>query len=192
MTIEVHAPTRDEAWTLVRESTRSEQLRRHMLSVEAAMRAYARRFDADEERWAVLGLIHDWDYEAGPTPELHPMRGIARLRERGWPEDLLEDIASHADYLNVARDTPIRKALYAVDEMCGFVIACALVKPDRSLGAVEARSVRKKMKDKAFARGVHREQMLAGASDLGVDFDEHVIVVRDALKPVAAELGLNP
>src|SRR5207302_328338 len=106
--------------------------RRHMRSVEAAMRAYARRYGEDEERWAVLGLIHDWDYESGPTLDLHPMRGIDMLREKGWPEDILDDIASHADYLNVPRDTSARKALYAVDEMCGFIIACALVKPDKS------------------------------------------------------------
>ena len=172
--------------------TQSEQLRRHMRSVEAAMRAYARRFGEDEERWGVLGLIHDWDYETGPTAETHPMRGIEMLREKGWPQDILDDIASHADYLDVPRDTNARKALYAVDEMCGFIIACALVKPDRSLSSVEASTVRKKMKDKAFARGVHREELVAGAEVLGVPFDEHVEFVRDALKPVAPDLGLNP
>jgi predicted hydrolase (HD superfamily) len=192
MTVETHRPTREEAWGLVTEMTQSETLRRHMRSVEAAMRAYARRFGGDEERWAVLGLIHDWDYESGPSPEQHPLRGIQMLRERGWPEDVLEDIASHAEYLDVPRDRPIRKALFAVDEMCGFVIACALVKPDRSLSAVDARTVRKKMKDRAFARAVHREQLVAGAEDLGVPFDEHVVVVRDALVTIAAELGLNP
>ena len=156
------------------------------------MRAYARRFGEDEERWAVLGLIHDWDYESGPTPAQHPQRGIEMLRERGWPDDVLEDIASHAEYLDVPRDRPIRKALYAVDEMCGFIIACALVKPDRSLSAVDARTVRKKMKDKAFARAVHREELVSGAELLGIPFDEHVEIVRDALKPIAEELGLNP
>jgi putative nucleotidyltransferase with HDIG domain len=191
MTVQVHEPTRQEAWALVTEMTASETLRRHMRSVEAAMRAYARRFGEDEERWAVLGLIHDWDYESGPTPEQHPRRGIEMLRQRGWPEDLLEDIASHAEYLEVPRDRPIRKALYAVDEMCGFVIACTLVKPDRSLSAVDARTVRKKMKDRAFARAVHRDQLTAGAEDLGVPLDEHVVVVRDALVPIAGELGLN-
>ena len=185
-------PTREEAWALVTEMTESEALRRHMRSVEAAMRAYARRFGEDEERWGLLGLIHDWDYESGPTPELHPDRGIAMLRERGWPEDVLQDIASHAEYLNVPRDTPIRKTLYAVDEICGFLIACALVKPDRSLSAVDARTVRKKMKDKAFARGVHREQLMDSAEALGVPFDEHVEFVRDALVAIAPELGLNP
>jgi putative nucleotidyltransferase with HDIG domain len=192
LSVQTHQPTRAEAWSLVTELTSSETLRRHMLSVEAAMRAYARRFGEDEERWGVLGLIHDWDYESGPTPEQHPTRGMAMLRERGWPEDVLQDIASHAEYLDVPRDTPIRRALFAVDELCGFVIACALVKPDRSLAAVDARTVRKKMKDKAFARGVHRDQLLAGAEALGVPFDEHVEVVRDALVPIAAELGLNP
>jgi putative nucleotidyltransferase with HDIG domain len=192
MTVKTHEPTREEAWTLVTGMTQSETLRRHMRSVEAAMRAYARRFGEDEERWAVLGLIHDWDYESGPTPAQHPQRGIEMLRERGWPDDVLEDIASHAEYLDVPRDRPIRKALYAVDEMCGFIIACALVKPDRSLSAVDARTVRKKMKDKAFARAVHREQLIAGAEDLGIPFEEHVEVVRVALVPIAGELGLNP
>jgi predicted hydrolase (HD superfamily) len=185
-------PSRDEAWALIQESTAGEGLRRHMRSVEAAMRAYARRYGEDEERWGLLGLIHDWDYESGPTPEQHPLRGIGMLRERGWSEDILDDIASHADYLDVPRDTRIRQALNAVDEMCGFVIACALVKPDRSLSAVDAGTVRKKMKDKAFARGVHREELVSGAEALGVPFDEHVIVVRDALVPIAADLGLNP
>jgi predicted hydrolase (HD superfamily) len=184
--------TRDEAWGLVTELTQSETLRRHMRAVEAAMRAYARRFGEDEERWAVLGLIHDWDYETGPTLDLHPMRGMQMLRERGWPDDVIQDIASHAEYLDVPRDTPIRKALFAVDEMSGFIIACALVKPDRSLSAVDARTVRRKMKDKAFARAVHRDQLVEGAEALGVPFDEHIEVVRDALVPIAPELGLNP
>ena len=192
MSVETHVPTRDEAWALVIELTRSETLRRHMRSVEAAMRAYARRFGEDEERWAVLGLIHDWDYETGPTPEQHPVRGMEMLRERGWPEDVIQDIASHAEYLHVPRDRPVRKALYAVDELCGFIIACALVKPDRSLSSVDAKTVRKKMKDKAFARAVHRDQLLAGSEELGVDFDDHVLFVRDALVPVAGQLGLNP
>ena len=191
MTVDVHRPTRDEAWALVQESTEGESLRRHMLSVEAAMRAYARRFGEDEERWAVLGLIHDWDYESGPDLSQHPTRGIAMLRERGWPEDILADIASHAEYLDVPRDQPVRKALYAVDELCGFIIACALIK-GRSLSAVDARTVRKKMKDKAFARGVHRENLLVGATELGVPFDEHVLIVRDALVPIAEDLGLTP
>jgi len=183
---------RHAAWELLCRHVQNPALRRHSLAVEVAMRAYARRFGEDEERWAVLGLIHDWDYESGPTLDLHPMRGIQMLRDRGWPEDILDDIASHADYLNVPRDTNIRKALNAVDEMSGFIIACALVKPDKSLSAVEASTVRKKMKDKAFARGVHREELIAGPEALGIPFDEHVEIVRDALKPIAEELGLNP
>lgn len=185
-------PTRDDAWALVQESTRSHTLLRHMRSVEAAMRAYARRFGEDEERWATIGLIHDWDYEMHPTLERHPQDGIEMLRAKGWPEDYLRDIASHADHLHVERDTNLRKALYAVDEMCGFILACTLVKPDRSLSAVDARTVRKKMKDNAFARGVHREELLAGAEALGVPFDEHVEFTRDALKPIASELGVSP
>ena len=192
MSVETHTPTREEAWGMVTELTQSETLRRHMRAVEAAMRAYARRFGEDQERWGVLGLIHDWDYETGPTLDQHPMRGMQMLRERGWPDDIIQDIASHAEYLDVPRDTPIRRALFAVDEMSGFVIACALVKPDRSVSAVDARTVRKKMKDKAFARAVHRDQLVGGAEALGVPFDEHVEVVRDALVPIAGELGLNP
>src|SRR5207253_11337471 len=142
MTVRMHQPTREEAWELVTEMTQSETLRRHMRSVEAAMRAYARRYGEDEERWAVLGLIHDWDYETGPTAELHPMRGIAMLRERGWPEDILDDIASHADYLNVPRDSNIRKAMNAADEMCGFIIACALAEPDKALRSAATSTVR--------------------------------------------------
>ena len=171
--------------------TKTDQLRRHMRSVEAAMRAYARRFGEDEERWAVLGLIHDWDYESGPTLDLHPMRGIQMLRERGWPEDILDDIASHADYLNVPRDTPARKALYAVDEMCGFIIACALVKPSKSIHEVEVAGVKKKMKDKAFARAVKREDITDGAELLGLSVEEHVGNCLRAMQARAEELGLD-
>jgi putative nucleotidyltransferase with HDIG domain len=185
-------PTSTDAWALIESSTKSETLRRHMRSVEAAMRAYARRFGEDEERWATIGLVHDWDYEMHPTLDQHPQDGLEMLRERGWPDEYLIDIASHADHLRVERDTNLRKALYAVDEMCGFIIACALVKPDKSLSSVDARTVRKKMKDKAFARGVHREELVAGAEALGLPFDEHVEFVRDALKPIASELGVNP
>ncbi|HEX4214128.1 MAG TPA: HAD family hydrolase [Candidatus Dormibacteraeota bacterium] len=191
MTVQLHEPTRQEAWDLVQAHTQSESLRRHMVSVEAAMRAYARRFGEPEERWGVLGLVHDWDYEEGPDRSQHPQRGMELLRQQGWPEEWLQDIASHAEYLDVPRDRLIRKALFAVDELCGFVIACSLVK-GRSLSAVEARTVRKKMKDKAFARGVHREALVAGAEDVGVPFDEHVEFVRDALIPIAPELGLVP
>ena len=181
--------TREDAWNLVTEYTESQTLRRHMLSVEAAMRAYARLHGEDEERWAIVGLIHDFDYERHPDEHPHSNRRI--LRELGWPEDLVEDAYSHGD-TGLPRDTPIRKAIFAVDEMCGFVIACALVKPDRSLSAVEPAGVRRKMKDKAFARAVHREDLVAGAELLGVPFDDHVANVRDALKPIATQLGLQP
>lgn len=184
-------PTREEAWELVRESTQSESLRHHMLAVEAAMRAYATHFGEDPERWGVAGLLHDWDYERNPTLDRHPQVGIEELRRKGYPQELLTDIASHADHLDVPRDTNRRRALFAVDELTGFITACALVK-GRSLGAVEARSVRRKMKDKAFARGVKREDLTRGAEALGVDFDEHVERVRDAMITIAPELGLNP
>ncbi|HUZ88786.1 MAG TPA: hypothetical protein VMU49_03035 [Candidatus Acidoferrales bacterium] len=185
-------PSREDAWRLVELGTRSQGLRRHMRSVEIVMRAYAVHLGEDPERWGRLGLIHDWDYEEGPSPEQHPLRGNELLRGRGWPEDLLQDIASHADRLGVTRNTPIRRALYAVDELSGFMIACALVQPNHSLAALDAAAVRRKMKDRSFARGVHRESMLAGAEALGVDFDTHVVFVRDALIPFAVELGLNP
>jgi predicted hydrolase (HD superfamily) len=181
--------SRDDAWNLVTEYTQSETLKRHMLSVEAAMRAYARKFGEDEERWAVVGLIHDFDYERYPGE--HPHSNVRILRELGWPEDLIQDAYSHGD-TGLDRDTPVRKAIFAVDEMCGFIIACTLVKPDRSLSSVEPAGVRKKMKDKAFARAVHREELVAGAELLGVPFDEHVETVRDALKPIAGQLGLQP
>ncbi len=184
-------PTREEAWTLVQQ-TQSETLRRHMRSVGQAMRAYGRRFSEDEDRYEVIGLIHDWDFERHPTLDKHPREGIEELRQMGWPEAWLDDIASHADYMGVPRDSNLRRSLFACDELCGFIIACALVKPDRSLSAVDARTVRKKMKDKAFARAVHREELVAGAEALGVPFDEHVEFVRDALVPIAGDLGLNP
>jgi predicted hydrolase (HD superfamily) len=183
------AKTRQDAWDLVTEFTQSQTLLRHMLSVEAAMRAYARIHGEDEERWAMVGLIHDFDFERFPTE--HPHSNVRILRERGWPEDLVQDAYSHGD-TGLPRDTPIRKAIFAVDEMCGFVIACALVKPDKSLSAVEPAGVRKKMKDKAFARAVHREDLVAGAELLAVPFDDHVATVRDALKPIATQLGLQP
>ena len=181
--------TRDDAWALVTEFTQSETLKRHMLSVEASMRASARIHGEDEERWAVVGLIHDFDYEKFPTE--HPHSNVRILRERGWPEDVILDAYSHGD-TGLPRDTPIRRAIFAVDEMSGFVIACALVKPDKSLSSVEPAGVRRKMKDKAFARAVHREDLVAGAELLGVPFDDHVATVRDALKPIATKLGLQP
>ena len=183
--------TREEAWKLLTEHTQSPVLIRHALAVEAAMRDQARRHGADEEDWGAVGLIHDFDFEQHPTAEEHPFAGAQILRERGYPE-VADDVLSHATYSDVPRDTPLRKSLYAVDELSGFITAVALVRPSKSLSDVEPASVRKKMKDKAFARAVNREDIVNGAAELGVELDEHICAVRDALKPVASELGLNP
>jgi putative nucleotidyltransferase with HDIG domain len=184
--------TREQAWALLTEHTTSPVLIRHALAVEAAMRAMAQRMGGDVEYWGAVGLLHDFDYEQHPTVEEHPFAGAKILRERGQDETLVNDILSHATYSDVPRDTPIRMALYAVDELSGFITAVALVRPTKSLSEVEPSSVRKKMKDKAFARAVNREDIVNGAAELGVELDEHITAVRDSLKPVAAELGLNP
>jgi putative nucleotidyltransferase with HDIG domain len=183
--------TRDTAWALLTEHTSSPVLIRHALAVEAAMRAMAKRMGGDEEYWGAVGLIHDFDYEQHPTAEEHPFAGAKILAERGYDKQLVDDILSHATYGGVPRDTPVRQALYAVDELSGFITAVALVRPSKSLSDVEPASVRKKMKDKAFARAVNREDIVNGAAELGVELDEHIRAVTDSLKPVAAELGLN-
>jgi len=188
-------PSRDETLALVHEYTASDSLRKHMLSVEAAMRAYALRFGEDPERWGLTGLVHDFDYERFPNEahsptEAHPAEGVRILRARGWPEDILEAILGHGNYTGVPRVTRLAKTLYAVDELTGLVTATALVRPSRSVHEVDARSVRKKMKDKAFARGVNREEVIAGAADLGVDLDEHIDFVVSAMRASAASLGL--
>jgi putative nucleotidyltransferase with HDIG domain len=189
-------PTRDDALDLVRQYTASESLRKHMLAVEAAMRAYAEKFGEDPDRWGLAGLVHDFDYERfpneshSPTDE-HPSEGVRILRQRGWPEDILRAILGHATYTNVPRETPMAKALFAVDELTGLVTATALVRPSKSLNEVDARSVRKKMKDKAFARGVNRDDVLLGAQELGVDLDAHIQFVIEAMRARAAELGLQ-
>jgi len=188
-------PTRDEALALVHEYTQSESLRKHMLAVETAMRAYARRFGEDEERWGLTGLVHDFDYERFPNDahsptEEHPAEGVRILRARGWPEDILEAILGHAQYSGVPRTSQMAKALFAVDELTGLVTATALVRPSRSVHEVDARAVRKKMKDKAFARGVSREDVVLGAQELGVDLDEHVQFVVDAMRANADAIGL--
>ena len=183
--------TRELAWALLTEHTSSPVLIRHALAVEAAMRAMAQRMGGDVEYWGAVGLVHDFDFEKHPTAEEHPFAGARILRERGY-DALADDILSHATYSDVPRDTPVRKALYAVDELSGFITAVALVRPTKSLSEVEPASVRKKMKDKAFARAVNREDIVNGAAELGVDLDEHIAAVRDSLKPVASELGLNP
>lgn len=189
-------PTRDDALALVREYTASESLRKHMLAVEAAMRAYAEKFGEDPDRWGLAGLVHDFDYERFPNDahsptEEHPSEGVRILRDRGWPEDILQAILGHATYTNVPRETPMAKALFAVDELTGLVTATALVKPSKSLHEVDARSVRKKMKDKAFARGVNRDDVLLGVQELGVELDAHIQFVVDAMRARAAELGLQ-
>src|SRR5918992_1201213 len=188
-------PSRDEALALVHENTASDSLRKHMLAVEAAMRAYAAKFGEDPDRWGLVGLIHDYDYERWPNEahsptEGHPAEGVRRLRERGWPEDILEAILGHATYSGVPRTTTMAKALFAVDELTGLVTATALVRPTKSVHEVDARSVRKKMKDKGFARGVNRDDVILGAQDLGVDLDEHVQFVIEAMRGVAPQIGL--
>ena len=188
-------PSRDEALAIMHEYTASDSLRKHMLSVEAAMRAYAEKFGEDVDRWGIAGLIHDFDYERFPNnahspTEEHPAEGVRILRARGFPEDILEAILGHANYSGVPRVSRMAKTLYAVDELTGLITATALVRPSRSVMEVEARSVRKKMKDKAFARGVNRDDVIEGAADLGVDLDEHIAFVIVAMQAVAGTLGL--
>jgi putative nucleotidyltransferase with HDIG domain len=189
-------PTRAEALALMNEFTSSESLRKHMLAVEAAMRAYAEKFGEDPERWGLAGLIHDFDYERYPNAahsatDEHPAHGVRVLRERGWPNDILQAILGHATYCGVSRETSMAKALFAVDELTGLVTATALVRPSKSLHEVDARSVRKKMKDKAFARGVNRVDVVLGAQELGVDLDAHIQFVIDAMRARALDLGLD-
>ena len=188
-------PTRADALSLMHEYTRSQSLRTHMLAVEAAMRAYAEKKGEDVERWGLAGLMHDFDYERFPNDahsptEEHPSEGVRILRARGWPEDILEAIMGHALYTNTPRVTPMAKTLFAVDELTGLITATALVRPSKSVHEVEAKSVRKKMKDKAFARGVSREDVINGAAELGVDLDEHIAFVIAAMQRSADALGL--
>ncbi len=181
---------RTQAWSLLCEYTQSESLRKHMLAVEACMRAYARKFGEDENKWGITGLLHDFDYEKYPTPAEHPFIGNKILEERGYPEEIRRAILSHADYSGVKRESLMEKTLYACDEISGFITASALVKPNKSLAEVEAKSVRKKMKDKAFARSVNRDDIINGAADLGVDLEEHIAFCIEAMKGIAGELGL--
>lgn len=196
MSSEATLPSRDDALALVHEFTASESLRAHMLSVEAAMRAYAAKFGEDPERWGLTGLLHDFDYERFPnnahsaTAE-HPAEGVRMLRERGYPEDVLRAILGHATYCGVARETRMAKALFAVDELTGLITASALVRPSRSVLDLDGKSVKKKMKDKGFARGVSREDVTQGAAELGVDLDEHIQFVIESMRPVADSVGLR-
>ncbi|HZF59801.1 MAG TPA: HD domain-containing protein [Rubrobacter sp.] len=181
---------REEAWNLMCEWTESDSLRKHMLAVEAAMRAYARRFGEDEEKWGITGLLHDMDYEKHPTPAEHPMVGVRELEKRGYPEDVLHAIKGHADYLDVPRDTLMSKTLYAVDELSGFIVAVALMRPE-GLENMKAKSVRKKMKQNSFAAAVNREDIVRGAEELGVDLNEHIEFVAGALRERAEALGFE-
>jgi len=184
-------PDRSTTWNLLTEYTQSESLRKHALAVEACMRAYAGKFAADEELWGVVGLIHDFDYEKYPSPQEHPYKGNEILKERGYSGEIRRAIMSHAEYSGVARESPMEKALFACDELAGFLTACALVKPGKSLAEVDAKSVRKKMKDKAFARSVNRDDIVNGARDLRVDLDEHIAFCIEAMRKIAGELGLK-
>jgi len=182
---------RTAAWDLLCEYTQGEGLRKHGLAVEAVMRHFARKHSEDEDTWGITGLLHDFDYEQHPTAEQHPIEGSKVLRERGYPEDVVRAILGHADYTGVPRDTPMAKVLYAVDELTGFITAVALVRPNKRLDEVEPSSVRKKMKDKAFARSVNRDDILKGAEELGVDLDALIAEVIQAMLPVAGDLGLG-
>jgi putative nucleotidyltransferase with HDIG domain len=182
--------TRTQAWEIVCEFVKSESLRRHMLSVETCVTAYARKFNEDQEKWAVTALLHDFDWEIHPAAPDHPMKGEAILAERGVDEDIRRAILSHADYSGVPRLTPLEKTLYACDELSGFLTACSYVKPGRSIQEVDTKGVRKKLKDKAFARTVNRDDITRGASELGIDLDEHIEFCIRAMQARASELGL--
>lgn len=181
--------TREEAVEILHEHVRNENLRKHAYAVEAAMRAYARRFGEDEDYWGVVGLLHDFDWEIHPTMDEHPAKGSEILRERGVDEGLIADIASHATFLDIPRDTPVRKTLFAVDELTGFIVACALVRPN-GIGDLKAKSVKKKMKDSSFAAAVDRGDIRTGAEELGIELTEHIDFVIDAMREASDELGL--
>ena len=183
--------SRDAAWALLTEWTKSESLRKHALAVEAAVRGYARRFDANEDEWGIVALLHDFDYERYPTAADHPFRGCEELRRRGYPEWVMRAILSHAQYSGVPRESPLEKSLFACDEMAGFVTAASLVRPSKSVLDLEASSVIKRMKDKAFAKGVSRDDLRQGAEELGLPLDEHVSNVITFLRERADALGLR-
>ena len=209
---------RESAWCLLTEFTQSESLRKHALAVEACMRACARKYGSyqgmpsgmpqapakptaasaaegpnsvDEDLWGIVGLIHDFDYEKHPSLDDHPYKGNEILRQRGWPDVIARAVMSHAEYTGVTRDTPMERSLFACDELAGFITAVALIKPTKSLAEVDTRSVRKRMKDKAFARKVNRDDIVNGAAELGVELDEHIAVCIEAMKGIAVELGLD-
>jgi putative nucleotidyltransferase with HDIG domain len=181
---------REKSWGIVCEFTQNENLRRHMLAVEAAMRAYAAKYGGDPELWGTVGLLHDFDYEQNPDPSSHPQRGSEILKERGYPEEVQHAILTHADYLGLPRQTPMEKALYACDELCGFIVAVALVMPGKKLAEVTVDSVKSKLKKKEFARRVSREDIQRGVEELGIPMEEHIGTVLSALQGIAGEIGL--
>jgi len=183
-------PTRDQAWETLTKYTQSEALRRHALAVEAAVGAYAQKFGEDEELWRVTALLHDFDYEMHPTLDQHPQDGAPILREEGYPEEVVDGVLSHAEHLGLPRDTPLKKTLFACDELSGFIHACGLVRPD-GIDTLEPKSVRKKLKQPSFASGVNRDDVYRGAEEIGVDLNEHIAFVTEALRPIAPELGLR-
>lgn len=188
--------TRDEALALMHEYTQSDALRKHMYAVEAAMNAYAEKFGEDTTEWGLVGLLHDFDYERYPNEEHsateeHPAHGVAVLKEHGFPEHMCQAILGHATYTGVERETLLAKSLFAVDELCGFLVACVLVRPSRSFSDLKVKSVKKKLKDKGFARGVNRNEVYDGTEELGVPLDEHIQFVIHALRPIESDLGLG-
>jgi putative nucleotidyltransferase with HDIG domain len=182
--------TRERAWETLTRYTKSEALLRHALAVEASVRAYARKFGEDEELWGVTALLHDFDYEIHPTLDKHPQDGAPILREEGYPEVVIEGVLSHAEHLAMPRDTPLKKTLFACDELSGFIHACGLVRPD-GIETLEPKSVKKKLKQPSFAAGVHRDEVYRGAEELGVELDDHIRFVVEAMRPIAGELGLR-
>ena len=185
------SPTRQQAWETLTKYTQSESLRRHALAVEASTAAYARKFGENEELWRVAALLHDFDYEMHPTLDKHPQDGAPILRDEGYPDDVIDAVLSHAEHLSLPRDTQLKKTLFACDELSGFVHACALVRPT-GLEGLEPKSVRKKLKQPSFAAGVHRDEVYKGAEELGVELDDHIRTVIEALQSIAPELGLAP
>lgn len=183
-------PSREEAWQLLCEYTQNENLRKHALAVEACVRAYANKLGGDPDFWGVVALLHDFDYERYPQAPDHPLEGSKVLRARGYPEEMIQAILSHADYMNVPRETPLQKALYACDELAGLITAATLVRPSKSLADLPVSSVKKRMKDKAFARTVNRDDIRRGAADLGVELDDHIGFCLEAMRGIAAHLGL--
>ena len=181
--------TRPEALSLLQQYTKSDALLKHMYAVESAMRAYARKYNEDEEKWGIVGLLHDFDYEMYPNPPDHPLKGSEILRQSGYPDDVRQAILGHATYTGVARDTQMAKALYACDELCGFIMACSVIRPNK-IADLEVSSVKKKLKDKGFARNVNRDDITQGCGELGVVIDDHIRFVIDAMKSISSELGL--